>query len=79
MTSATESGDHHKAFFVKTFSLIIFVFLFSASILTFILLVRQKQHEQGNGRIIPLIMFDGGSFKHIWGTGMQHTGLLINY
>jgi hypothetical protein len=39
MTSATESGDHHKAFFVKTFSLIIFVFIFSASILTFILLV----------------------------------------
>ena len=46
---------------------------------TIMKVVRQKQHEQGDDRIIPLIMFDGGSFKHIWGTDMQHTGLLINY
>ena len=46
---------------------------------TIMKVVRQKQHEQGDDRIISLIMFDGGSFKHIWGTDMQHTGLLINY
>jgi hypothetical protein len=40
--------------------------------------VRQQQ-QPGDDRIIPLTMFDGGSFKHIWGTDMQQTGLLFNY
>ena len=41
--------------------------------------VRQQQQPQGDDRIIPLVMFDGGSFNHIWGTDMQQTGLLFNY
>ena len=41
--------------------------------------VRQKQELPADNRTIPLIMFDGGSFKHIRGTAMQQTGLLINY
>ena len=46
---------------------------------TIMKVVRQQQQRPGDDRIIPLIMFDGGSFKHIWGTDMQQTGLLFNY
>ena len=42
--------------------------------------VRQEQKPQeSEDRIIPLITFDGDSFKHIWGRDMQDSGLLFNY
>ena len=47
---------------------------------TIMKVVRQeKKPQDSDDRIIPLIMFDGGSFKHIWGRGMQDSGLLFNH